>query len=95
MAKKAMNGSAPVRIVILQRGWVMVGRYHEDSDASHRLDQASVVRVWGTTRGLGEIAAGGPTPSTKLEPAPTVRFHPLTVIATIDAEETKWAPVLK
>lgn len=78
-----------VKIVILQRGWVMVGRYSKNGSEC-TLERASVIRVWGTTRGLGEIAGGGPTKKTALDPAGTVRFHELTVIATIDCEASKW-----
>ena len=79
-----------IRIVILQRGWVMVGHYSKKGSEC-TLTHPSVIRIWGTTRGLGEIAAAGPTAATKLDPSPTVRFHELTVIATIDCEVSKWA----
>ena len=92
LKKELCNGEKPssdVRIVILQRGWVMVGRYSESGDEC-KLTDCSNVRIWGTSRGLGEIAEGGPTGSTKLDKQPVTRFHKLTVIATIDCVESKW-----
>ena len=81
--------SGHVRIVILQRGWVAVGYFmKEGGDCT--LDSASVIRVWGTTKGLGEIAANGPTSKTVLDPCPKIRFHELTAIAMIDCAEDKW-----
>ncbi len=78
-----------IRIVILQRGWVMVGRFTQEG-SNCRLDPAAILRRWGTTKGLGEIAAGGPTPKTILDKCPPVSFHELTVIATIDCAAAKW-----
>ena len=51
---------------------------------------AKIIRVWGTTKGLGEIAEGGPTSNTKLDDCPDMRFHKLTVIARMDVNEKKW-----
>ena len=83
--------SAPnIRIVILQRGWVMVGRYAQEGSQC-TLDGAYVVRFWGTTKGLGELASDGPLAQTKLDAVPHVEFHALTVIATIQCEASKWA----
>jgi hypothetical protein len=79
-----------VRIVILQRGWVAVGKYTQDGE-NCRLENASIIRRWGTTKGLGQIAADGPTSNTVLDKCPTLRFNVLTVIATIDCEGSKWA----
>ncbi len=94
-------GSAPlifsgdVRIVILQRGWVMVGRYRRDGDSCF-LTQASVLRNFSTTRGLGEIVKDGPTKDTKLDPTNgEVEFHRLTEIAVIKCQESKWINHLK
>ena len=83
------KASGDIRIVILQRGWVMVGRYSESGDQCPLTD-AAVVRVWGTTKGLPEIAQDGPTSKTVLDKSSTVRFHKLTVIATIDCVARKW-----
>lgn len=80
-----------IRIVILQRGWVFVGKYSQTGDEC-TLEGAKVVRRWGTSKGLGELAVAGPLPDTVLDPAPTVRFHALTVIASIACEVSKWAP---
>lgn len=78
-----------VKIVILQRGWVFVGRLSKD-DEQYTLNNAKVVRVWGTSKGLGEIALNGPTTKTILDPAGTVEFHALTVVAILNADESKW-----
>lgn len=74
---------APQRIVILQRGWVMVGNWNQDGE-DVVLTNARVIRVWGTTKGLGELALSGPTSKTVLDDAGTARFHVLTVIAALD-----------
>lgn len=71
------------RIVILQRGWVVVGRWHRDGD-DVTLTSASVIRRWGTSKGLGELV-NGPLSGTTLDPAGTVRFHILGVVAALDA----------
>ena len=79
-----------VRIVILQRGWVMVGRLERDGSRCI-LHNASVVRVWGTTKGLPEIANDGPTAKTVLDSCDgDVEFHELTMIAALACREDKW-----
>lgn len=83
-----------LRIVILQRGWVYVGKFYQDG-ANCRLEDAKNVRNWGTTKGLGEIAMGGPTDATKLDESPTVRFHELTVVASLDCDAKKWQKFFK
>jgi hypothetical protein len=78
-----------IRIVILQRGWVMVGRYSREG-YDCKLEGASVIRKWGTTKGLGQLR-NGPLSQTILDPAGEVEFHQLTVIATIKCEWQSWA----
>jgi hypothetical protein len=94
--KSEIKTQAPgaVKIVILQRGWVMVGYYKREGD-NCSLSNASVIRTFGTTNGLGEIAAGGPTKETKLDPCNgLVEFHRLTEVATITCEDSKWVSKL-
>lgn len=79
-----------IKIVVLQRGWIVVGRF-ERKDTQCKLHNASVIRNWGTTNGLGEIAEGGATPSTKLDKCKgIVEFDYMTVVLTIDCEAKKW-----
>ena len=83
-----------IKIVILQRGWVMVG-YMSRNGNECKLSKASVIRSWGTTRGLGEIAGNGPTSNTKLDKCfGLVEFDYLTAVACISCEESKWKNVL-
>ena len=76
------------KICILQRGWVMVGDFVRDGNDC-TLKNANVIRVWGTAKGLGEIALNGPTSSTILDPCGTARFDYLTTIAVLDCSD-KW-----
>lgn len=79
-----------IKIVILQRGWVMVG-YFERNGNDCKLSKASVIRKWGTTKGLGEIAKG-PLKDTILDKCyGVVEFDYLTVVAMIAVEESSWA----
>lgn len=80
------------KIVILQRGWVMVGKFSRTEDMCS-LDYTQVIRNWGTTKGIGELV-NGPTAKTVLEPVGHVEFHILTTVAIITVGEGQWAHVL-
>lgn len=91
---KAVEKQLGTQIVILQRGWVFVGRLYKRGYAC-RLEGAAVIRRWGTTKGLGEIAEGGPNTNTILEPcARSVTFHYLTVVTCIECNGAKWSNIL-
>ena len=92
--KENKNLSKDVRICVLQRGWVTVGRYSKDGDEC-KLENASVIRIWGTSKGLGELVSGPISGKTTLDPCGTVRFNVLAVVATLDCEADKWAQHLK
>ena len=77
------------QIVILNRGWCLVGDYSEKGDECYLMD-ASVIRSWGTTKGLGELAENGPLTNTKLDKCPNVTFHKLTMVARMDVVEANW-----
>ena len=77
-----------IKIAILQRGWVFVGRFSKvGSDC--KLENAYCIRQWGTTKGIGELV-DGPTSKTVLDPTPTVTFNELTIVALIDVSENGW-----
>lgn len=62
-------------IVVVEAGWVLMGDYvaAKDGKPAHMTD-ASVIRRWGTTAGLGQIALTGPTSETILDPCGMVVF---------------------
>jgi len=89
----------PVRILVLQRGWVVIGHYHELVDQAGDpveviLNGAQVIRRWGTKRGLGELV-DGPKENTVLDPAGVVRVHPLAVVLQVQANGQAWQDHLK
>lgn len=75
-------------IIVLQRGWVIVGDYQADGNEC-TVTNGSVIRNWGTKRGLGELAADGPQSGTVLDPIPTANFHPLTMVMRLQCSD-KW-----
>ena len=69
-------------IYALERGWVVVG-IPTQSDGQITLTDASVVRRWGTSKGLGELAERGALPETKLDPAPEgIQFPESSVVVS-------------
>lgn len=78
-----------IKIVILQRGWVVIGRWSQEGDMC-ALDNAYVIRTWGTTNGLGELALEGKKSGTNLDKAGHIDFHILTTVATINCVESVW-----
>ena len=70
------------KIVVITSGWVVIGDVVEHDDRL-TINDASVIRVWGTTAGLGEIALNGPTTSTILDPAGVVEVYTHAVIMQI------------
>ena len=77
-------------IVVLERGWVYVGKVTQTSADTLRIDDASCVRRWGTTNGLGELAAKGPQRDTKLDPAGVVEAPMRSVLFTIATNPDAW-----
>jgi len=83
-----------IRIVILQRGWSMIGYFTKDEEKNCTLECAHVIRKWGTTSGLGQLADQGKQENTVLDKAGTVNFDYLTVVATIKCNGELWKNVL-
>lgn len=78
-----------LKIIVAQRGWVYIGEYRKDG-TDHVLENAQVIRRWGTTKGLGQLAQEGPIENTKLDPLGTVRVHELAAVALVDVTSTNW-----
>ena len=60
-------------IVVATAGWVFIGDVEEVGETLH-VTNASCIRRWGTTAGLGEIALTGPTATTVLDYCGTVKL---------------------
>ncbi len=88
-----LSGGSKIKIVILQRGWVFVGKYSQEG-MKCTLTNAYNIRTWGTTKGLGELAEDGPQSATKLDKVNDVQFHILTAIAAIDCNDKSWAKTI-
>lgn len=61
-------------IYVMYDGFVLVGRpqpqQRGDDPRFVKLNDIAVIREWGTTRGLGQLAMEGPTEMTKFDPEP-------------------------
>ena len=77
-----------IQIVVLDRGFVYVGYAKIEGDFVV-LRNAKNIRVWGTTKGLGELVSG-PLSGTKLDNVGTVKAPLRALISLINVEQTKW-----
>ena len=80
-------------ILVADRGFVWVGHV-ATGGGYHTISYAQNIRVWGTTRGLGELVSG-PTPETKLDPVGTIHCPDRAVIAVIPVDCAAWSSILR
>ena len=86
------NYTGEIKIVVLQRGWVYIGRV-ERKENDCKLFNASCIRTWGTTKGLPELVNGA-TPKTILDKCEgVVEFDWLTVVFSITVNSEKWKTI--
>lgn len=86
-----MNQKQEKRIVIVQAGWVFVGDYEFDKELNCvRLTDASCIRVWGTTAGLGQLALKGKQKETIFDFAGVVDVPLNSVVATLMCDPDAW-----
>jgi len=78
------------QIVVAQRGWVFIGDVTTSDDGTITIENAKNIRRWGTTSGLGQLAAEGPQENTRLDDYGTVFLHPLAIVARIKVTTDKW-----
>lgn len=77
-----------IKIVVADRGFVYVGHV-EEQESFVKLTLAKNIRIWGTTKGLGELV-NGPTSKTAMDSVGTIRIPNRAVISIIDVEQSKW-----
>lgn len=81
--------SQDLRIVVWVRGFISVGYFNQESGIV-TLRQASTVRRWGTSKGLGELALRGPLGNTILDFEGTNQGSWLSVVKTIKCNPDAW-----
>ena len=87
--RDAMEGAkGDIKIVVLDRGFVYVGHVEVSADWV-TIQRAQNIRVWGTSKGLGELR-NGPLASTKLDNVGTVKAPTRALISLIDVEQKAW-----
>lgn len=86
--KDSAPSNGDIKIVVLDRGFVYVGRVTLDGDFVV-IAGAKNIRKWGTTKGLGELI-NGPLANTVLDAVGTVRAPLRALIHMIEVEQTKW-----
>ena len=79
-----------LQIAVLDHGFVYVGHCALQPDGNLTIRFAHCLRRWGTTRGLGEIALGGPTAKTQMDLTGTVHVPASALISLIDCDPAKW-----
>lgn len=77
-----------IQIVVLDRGFVYVGRVKTDKDWCY-IQDALNVRLWGTSKGLAELT-NGPLQNTKLDKAGNVKANIRSLIHLIQCKESAW-----
>ena len=77
-------------IVILDRGFVHVGRLKSYDDDCLELTDAYNIRVWGTKQGLGELILKGILPETKLDKWGTIMIPKKSLITYHPTKEDLW-----
>ena len=78
-----------LKIVVLDKGFVYVGNFTDNGDTI-TIDNARCCRVWGTTKGLSQLANEGPNSNTKLDDATTITAPKHSLIHTLNCVESKW-----
>lgn len=89
--RKRYKAGADVRIVVMLNGIVQVGVYARDAEAGVvRLTDASIIRRWGTDRGLAQLAIEGIRSETQLDYGGEVEAPWHAVIYTVHCTHPSW-----
>ena len=78
-----------MKIAVLTAGFVYVGNVEKHTDGITITDTKNI-RVWGTTKGLGELARCGPTKATVLDDVGVVEVPTHAIIHLITTDPSKW-----
>ena len=73
------------RIVVLHRGWVLMGKVIIDGDYAE-ITNCVNVRKWGTEKGLGQLAKTGKTNKTVFDEQPDTVVPIIAIVQMIECE---------
>ena len=73
-----------IQIVVAGGGWVFVGKFTMETQT---IEHAWCIRIWGTSRGLGELI-NGPTEKTILDPMGTLHLERF--LFTMEVNQDAW-----
>jgi hypothetical protein len=79
----------PTHIVVVESGWVFAAVL-EESDTHISSSDCAVIRSWGTTNGLGELALKGPTKETVLDMCNITHIPKTKVLFTMECAPLVW-----
>ena len=80
--------SGEIKIVVLERGFVYVGRYSEDGDKVTITGARALIR-WGTSKHIAELV-NGPLPNTKMGDRCTLTARVSQVVYCVEVDNDKW-----
>ena len=86
------NYEGDIKIVVLQRGWVYIGRFERKGNDC-KLYNAFCIRTWGTTKGLPELVNGATSLTILDKCEGIVEFDWLTVVHTITVKSEAWKQI--
>ncbi len=81
--------SGPTKIVVLNRGFVYVGRVDEEGDPVVTIHGARCIIQWGTDKHLGQLVEG-PLSKTQLGAPCTVQCRVNQIVHMIEVNQDAW-----
>lgn len=78
------------KIVVLDKGFVYVGDVMRFPTGNVIIDNARNIRIWGTTKGLGQLARCGPQKDTVLDDVGTVLVPVHAIQHFIVTDKDRW-----
>lgn len=88
-SEKPQDVAGEIKIIVLQRGWVLIGYFSREGN-NCKLSKAKVIRRWGTSKGLGELAISKPSEAILDSCNGLVEFDILTVVLMISVDQDLW-----
>ena len=82
------NECGEIQIIVLERGFVYVGRLANDGSRGIVITDARCIIRWGTENHLAQLV-NGPLPNTKLGDRCTVRAN--SMVHTLEVNQDAWA----